>query len=84
MLANVESTCLQICSSRTKRCEVLPFWVFALAGLGLSSLLVAAVGSNPHTSPLIVSAANLSGFALLWALRFVVLDQVLFAHARAQ
>ena len=60
--------------------EIVPFWVFTLIGLALSSLLVAAVGANPHTSPFIVSAANLSGFAVLWALRFVVLDQVLFAQ----
>jgi putative flippase GtrA len=64
--------------------EVVPFWVFALIGLAMSSVLVAAVSGNPHTSPFVVSAANLSGFATLWALRFVVLDQVLFAPASTQ
>jgi putative flippase GtrA len=63
--------------------EVLPFWCFALIGLALSSLLVAVVSGRPHTSALIISAANLSGFAVLWGLRFVVLDQVLFAPATA-
>jgi len=62
--------------------EVVPFWCFAFIGLALSSLLVAVVSGRPHTSALVISAANLSGFAVLWGLRFVVLDQVLFAEAR--
>jgi putative flippase GtrA len=61
--------------------EVLPFWGMALLGLVLSTALVAFVSHDGTASPFVVSAANLSGFAALWVIRYVVLDRVLFASA---
>ena len=64
------------------RREVLPFWGFTLAGLVLSTLVVAAV-SSITTSGLAVSAANIGAFGVLWVAKFFVLDEVVFAAAAA-
>ena len=58
--------------------EVLPFWFFALCGLTLSSLFVWAA-TKWSDATLVVSAANLSAFGLLWVGRYILLDQLLFA-----
>lgn len=61
------------------RREVLPFWVFTLAGLILSTIMVAfAKGISEAT--LLVMAANLSGFGILWVAKFLFLDQVMFGR----
>jgi putative flippase GtrA len=58
--------------------EVLPFWVFAFIGLGVSSFFVwGAIKWSDAT--LVVSAANLSGFGILWVGRYILLDQLLFS-----
>jgi putative flippase GtrA len=57
--------------------EIVPFWVFAFTGLGLSVLFVWAV-TKWSDATLVISAANLSAFGLLWVARYIVLDQVLF------
>ncbi|WP_419842251.1 GtrA family protein [Candidatus Poriferisodalis sp.] len=59
--------------------EILPFWTYSLAGLGVSSVLVAAVEAW-WESAAAVSAANLTGFGLLWIGKFVLLERVLFAR----
>ena len=59
--------------------EVVPFWAFAFAGLALSELLVYFV-SHRTNATIAVSAANLSGFGLLWVARFFVLDRLLFKN----
>lgn len=57
--------------------EVVPFWVFALVGLAFSTLLVhLAVRWNDST--VVVSAANLSAFGLLWVAKYLFLDSLLF------
>lgn len=57
--------------------EVAPFWGLALVGLAFSTLLVhLAAGWNDST--LVVSAANLSAFGILWVVKYVVLDAILF------
>jgi putative flippase GtrA len=58
--------------------EVLPFWGFAAVGLVLSTVCV-AVASSMTAAPLAANVANLAAFGSLWALRYVVLDRVLFA-----
>jgi len=70
------------------RRQVVPFWVLAFAGLLLSTLAVeltqvsglAAAMPSPLLATGAVLAANLSGFAVLWVVQFVVLDRVLFAE----
>jgi putative flippase GtrA len=62
------------------RREVIPFWVFTLTGLLLSTGLV-ALAHSMSDSQLLVMAANLSGFGVLWVAKFLFLDQVMFGHS---
>lgn len=62
------------------RREVLPFWMFTLAGLVLSTGLVALAHSLSE-SQLLVMAANLGGFGVLWVAKFLFLDQIMFGHS---
>lgn len=64
------------------RREVVPFWGFTVAGLGLSTLAVAVV-SSMTTATVAVSAANIGAFGVLWVAKFFVLDEVVFAAAAA-
>ena len=57
--------------------EVLPFWVFAFCGLGLSVLFV-WLATKWSDATVVVSFANLSAFGILWIARYIVLDQLLF------
>jgi putative flippase GtrA len=57
--------------------EVLPFWVFAFIGLGVSSFFVWGA-TKWSDAALVVSVANLSGFGILWVGRYILLDQLLF------
>ncbi|MCX7621238.1 MAG: GtrA family protein [Acidimicrobiales bacterium] len=56
--------------------EVLPFWGFALAGLVLSTVAVAA--TRGIDIPLVANIANLTAFGVLWVIKFFFLDAVLF------
>lgn len=60
------------------RGEVLPFWVFTVAGLGLSTLAVTVVATMTESS-VAVSVANIGAFGALWVAKFFVLDGVVFA-----
>lgn len=62
------------------RREVFPFWVFTLAGLLLSTLLV-AIAHSISDSQVLVMAANLTGFGVLWVSKFLFLDQIMFGHS---
>jgi putative flippase GtrA len=57
--------------------EVVPFWGMAFLGLVLSSLFVNWAKDRTDESILIL-AANLSGFGVLWVAKFFVLDKYLF------
>jgi hypothetical protein len=59
---------------------MVPFWGMALAGLALSSLFVWFVGNRTESS-LVIAAANLAGFGVLWVAKFVVLEKMLFADS---
>jgi putative flippase GtrA len=58
--------------------EVLPFWTMTLLGLLLSTIAVAYADHRWGTT-FAISAANLSGFGVLWVAKFLLLDRVLFA-----
>lgn len=62
--------------------EILPFWAYSLVGLGVSTGLV-GLADMWWQSAVAVSAANLVGFGVLWAGKFVLLDRVLFARPEA-
>lgn len=65
------------------RREIIPFWVFTLTGLLLSTLLV-ALAHGVSDSQLLVMAANLTGFGVLWVAKFLFLDQVMFGHSERE
>lgn len=64
------------------RREVLPFWVFTVAGWAVSTGTVALVEglSDPETlvHTLSVMAANVAGFGVLWILKYLFLDKIMF------
>ena len=70
--------------------EVLPFWVMALAGLALSTWAaeVAESFSRRVTTvrleqTVIVMSSSLLGFGVLWIVRFVVLNSLIFSAPAA-
>jgi putative flippase GtrA len=62
--------------------EIVPFWSYTFCGLALSTLLV-AIADEKWGTALAVQLANLAGFGVLWAGKFVLLDRVLFKHEPA-
>ena len=62
------------------RREVLPFWMFTLAGLLLSTGLVSVAHRISADSTVLVMAANITGFGVLWVAKFLFLDQIMFGH----
>lgn len=65
--------------------EVIPFWAFSFAGLVFSLVMVAWIAPNPppgHTPTALdtfrVMVGNISGFGILWVVKFFVLDKLLF------
>lgn len=69
------------------RKEVLPFWIMVFIGLGFSALIgyyADSAGQNATDShflrTLIVTGSNIGGFAILWVLKFIIFNKILFAH----
>ena len=66
------------------RREVLPFWAFTIAGWILSTLMVILVvkatksPANPDGNKLAVQLANVAGFGVLWILKYIFLDKIMF------
>ena len=69
------------------RREVIPFWLFTVAGWVLSTLAVAwvvnltkdpDVAHLEHGNRIAVQAASLSGFGVLWVLKYLFLDKIMF------
>jgi len=67
--------------------EVLPFWVLAFAGMGLSMVTVGLVqhyGPSLTSSHLevavMVNAANFAAFAMIWVGKFIIYNRVLFGQ----
>lgn len=65
------------------RFEVLPFWGFTLLGLVVSTVMV-ALASSFSDSTVLLMAANIGGFGLVWLSKFLFLDSVVFAAAEAR
>ena len=61
--------------------EILPFWGMTLLGLIISTLCVAYADSH-FESPLMVNLANAFGFGMVWLLKFLVLDRMMFGKER--
>ncbi len=64
--------------------EVLPFWLMAVLGLVLSTFAVAWADTRFDGNILVLSAANIGSFGVLWVAKFFVLERLLFvplAHA---
>lgn len=62
------------------RREVLPFWAFTLLGLGISSGFV-LVAHHLEARTLVVMAANLLGFGVVWVAKFLFLDALIFGES---
>ncbi len=67
--------------------EIVPFWGMAFLGLILSTWSVdwaeshaASITSSTLGQKLVVNAAALAAFGVLWVAKFVILNRVLFAH----
>ncbi len=64
------------------RREVLPFWLFTVAGWILSTGMVALVtniaGNNDTERTILVMGANIAGFGTLWILKYLFLDKIMF------
>ena len=58
--------------------EVLPFWGMAILGLIISTFAVAWAAGRYDENTLILMAANIGSFGLLWVGRFFILDRLLF------
>ena len=54
--------------------------MFTIAGLLISTALVAWVETFSD-STLLVMAANIGGFGILWVAKFLFLDQIMFGHS---
>lgn len=64
------------------RREVIPFWVFTIAGWALSTgaVALAARATTPDTlvNTISVMAATVTGFGVLWVLKYIFLDKIMF------
>ena len=64
------------------RREVLPFWAFTVAGWALSTAAVALVSHvgepDSHLRLFSVMAASIAGFGVLWVLKYLFLDKIMF------
>lgn len=64
------------------RREVIPFWVFTVAGWGLSTFAVALAADNTKEGTLFhlvaVLVASIAGFGVLWVLKYLFLDKLMF------
>lgn len=66
--------------------EVIPFWALALAGLGVSTATVSLTANLAHhvttdraLQTVTIAAAVLLAYAVVWVIRFIVLDRYVFS-----
>jgi putative flippase GtrA len=65
--------------------EVVPFWALAFLGLVISTIAVHIVGDNVKhlhhaVQTVIVAVTNVGAFGLLWIVKFVIFNELLFKH----
>jgi putative flippase GtrA len=67
--------------------EVVPFWTMALIGLALSTWAADFAETWSHThveshlvTTIIVNCASLGAFGVLWGVKFVILNKLMFVH----
>ncbi|KIE51878.1 MAG: hypothetical protein MB55_09235 [marine actinobacterium MedAcidi-G3] len=63
--------------SHSVRDEILPFWLYSVVGLALSSAFV-TFADLWWDSTVMVMAGNLTGFGILWVGKFFMLEKFLF------
>lgn len=64
-------------NSHSVREEILPFWIYSLVGLAVSTTCV-ALADAWFTSTGLLMLANLLAFGTLWLGKFFVLETILF------
>ena len=65
--------------------EVVPFWALAFLGLVISTIAVHEVGNNikqyhKAVQTVIVAATNIGAFGVLWVVKFIIFNELLFKH----
>jgi putative flippase GtrA len=66
------------------RREVIPFWLFTVAGWILSTVMVIVIvrvtktDADPDGNKIAVQCANIAGFGVLWILKYLFLDKIMF------
>jgi putative flippase GtrA len=67
--------------------EVLPFWIMAFIGIGFSALVsnladdvARNITNSPSARSFILVVANVGAFGILWILKFIIFNKILFAH----
>lgn len=60
--------------------EVVPFWTLALIGFAVSTVAIWYVDARWSPEPLLINLTNLASYGVVWVMKFVVLDRVLFAE----
>jgi putative flippase GtrA len=72
--------------SHMKR-EVLPFWIMVFVGLAASmgasagaEAFAQSASDSRGVQTVIVTGASFSAFAILWFLKFVIFNKILFVH----
>jgi putative flippase GtrA len=60
--------------------EVVPFWVLALIGLALSTVAADWAERRFDGSAMAVNLASLAAFGVLWVVKFVIFNEILFKN----
>jgi len=58
--------------------EVIPFWTLTIIGFILSTGAIWYVDTRWDAAPLVINLTNLLAYGLVWVVKFMVLDRVLF------
>ena len=63
--------------------EMLPFWILALAGFAASTGAIWYVDNRWDPHPLVINLTSLAAYGVVWVVKFVILDRVLFKAEEA-